>query len=266
MQGYTSPSGESRFLYIEKFIYVDYIVFWANRQVEVDWMGSLQGILDFFTRRKEEQAFNLIEEFAKVVDGCILNLKEITDSIREKNIPDLEKGYLAIDRLESRADEIRRELSESLVKGVFFAHLREDLLNLIEKIDNMADWSENAVGILAETTPQFELLFTMFELKEMSEYIELCVKSSSKLLEAIRILKTDNAKKVIGILHEIEDLEERGDELKSRLIKYLIRESRRYHPIDIIQMKEFILMIDNVLDSAEDASDTILLMIAKGYE
>ncbi len=229
-------------------------------------MRSLPSVLDFFTRKREAQVFDLIEDFVKIVNECVVNLKEVTDSIREKRIPDLEERYLAIDKLESKADGVRREISELLVKGVFFAHLREDLLNLVEKIDNMADWSENAVGILAETTPQFELLFTMFELKEMSEYVDLCVKSSSKLLEAIRSLKNNNAKEVIRLLHEIEDFEEQGDELKSRLIKYLIKESRGYHPIDVIQMKEFILMIDNVLDSAEDASDVILLMIAKGYE
>ncbi len=222
--------------------------------------------ISFFSRRKENLVFKMIEDFIQVVDDTVTSLGELLESIESGGLLGLEETYKRVNVLETKADMIRREISELLVRGVLFAHLKEDFLNLVEKIDNMADWAKDATRILVETKPQFDLLHTMFTLREMRDYINLCANSSSSLLEAIRTLKTSNIQRVIDIVHRIEDLEEKGDELKSSLIKFLIKESERYRVIDVIQMKEFILMLDNILDSAEDASDIILLMIAKGYE
>jgi uncharacterized protein Yka (UPF0111/DUF47 family) len=98
----------------------------------------------------------------------------------------------------------------------------------------------------------------------MDKYIQSCIKASEKLLESFRIFK-ENMEKAKPILQEIEDIEEEADELKTLIIKSIFREADRFKVLDVIQVKEMIDIMDNICDSAEDASDVLFQIIAQRY-
>ena len=215
-------------------------------------------------KRREEKVFTAIEDYAKVVKKTVESFERLSEAVKDGEFHRLKEIYEEIDRDETDADGIRRNLSEELCRGTFFAHLREDLLNLLERIDDIADWAKDAAKIIVETSPQWEILYFVFNLPEMDKYVRASVEIAEKLINALRVLR-EEGRKVTPLLHEIEDIEEEADELKMTVTKKLLREAYRFNIIDVLQVKEMIYLLDNVFDSAEDASDIILLMVAKGY-
>lgn len=214
--------------------------------------------------RKEKRILDSIDEYIEKVINTVKCLVEVSNFIKNGKLEDLHRIYRDIDSMETEADGMRRRISEELCKGTFFAHLREDLLNLIEEIDNIADYAKDSIKQIVVTSPSRDILYFIFSIPEMDKYIQSCVDASQKLLESFRIFK-QNMEKAKPLLHEIEDIEERADELKTSIIRILFREADRFKTLDVIQVKELIDIMDNICDSAEDASDILFQIIAQRY-
>ncbi len=213
---------------------------------------------------REKKAIDSIEEYLVKIADTVKYLEDVSNAIKNGRVGEIDKIYEKIDALETEADNMRRMISEELCRGTFFAHLREDLLNLIEEIDNIADYTKDSVKQLMMTAPSYDLLYFMFSIPEMDKYINSCIDASRKLLESFRKFKHD-VEKAKSLLQEIEDIEEEADELKTTIIKAIFREADRFRVLDIMQVKEMIDIMDNICDSAEDASDILFQIIAQRY-
>lgn len=222
-----------------------------------------RGLRMFFGGR-ERQIYGSIERYVSLVLEAVREVQKLYDIVDTNDISGVDLVYSEIDRKETEADELRRMLSEEISQGSFFSHLREDLLNLLEEIDNIADSAKDAVKTLIEAEVSWELLRYLFSQPEMREYINICVEITVKLAEAIKVLKLSGLK-AIPILREIEDLEEKADEVKSILTRKVLSQAGKFDLLSILQVKEMLYLLDNLCDSAEDSSDKILLIIAKGY-
>jgi uncharacterized protein Yka (UPF0111/DUF47 family) len=71
---------------------------------------------------------------------------DVSNTIKKGRLGDISNIYNNIDTPETEADNMRRILSEELCKGTYFTHIREDLLNLVEEIDNIADYTKGSVN------------------------------------------------------------------------------------------------------------------------
>jgi len=214
--------------------------------------------------RREEQVYRSIEEYIALVLEAAEGIRALREAVKVGEYGKVQLVYSEIDAKETEADELRRRLSESLSQGSFFSHLREDLLSLVEEIDNIADSAKDAVKTLMEMEPDWNLVKFLFEQPEMDEYVDLCVEIVEKLAEAVKALKVGGPK-VTSLLHEIEEIEERADEVRSVLTRKVLGEAKKYDVLNVLQVKEMLYLLDNLCDSAEDSSDRILMIIAKGY-
>jgi predicted phosphate transport protein (TIGR00153 family) len=144
--------------------------------------------------------------------------------------------------------------------GVFFSGLSVDMINLTENIDDIADNVKGAARALT---------YRVLSPKEMSglegmiqSYIVVCVKSAEALKMAVGSLGKSKSE-VVKYVEETERYEEAADEVKDQLIEELYRLDLPV--LSIIQLKDFIFLIDNVADFAEDSGDVIQVMLSKGY-
>jgi predicted phosphate transport protein (TIGR00153 family) len=95
-------------------------------------------------------------------------------------------------------------------------------------------------------------------------YVKESVKTAKSLHDVINSL---NMKRdiIIEKVRIVEQLEENADSLKNKVFQELYSKSEEYDTLTVLQLKEFIESTDNIADSAEDASDVVLVMLAKGY-
>ena len=79
-------------------------------------------------------------------------------------------------------------------------------------------------------------------------------------------MQEKNAKNnVVKLSVQVERREEEADEIRDSILENLLKNEINVDPLDIVMLREFLVKADDVADNAEDASDVLLTLIAKGY-
>jgi predicted phosphate transport protein (TIGR00153 family) len=208
--------------------------------------------------RKEKEIIQGIElHLVKAQEAVDYLVKLVKDGSEIKTVEN-------IIRTETEADEIHRQLSLKIAEGAFFGGIREDILNLMEQIDNIADSAKDAARFIHMRGQMGDEAKAFLSSNNMSLFMEELRGSVNSLGELIKSLEISKKEALLRV-HRVEENEERADTLKDALLRELFDKSGRMDPLTVIQLRDFIFSADNIADSAEDASDVILVMIAKGY-
>ncbi len=165
---------------------------------------------------------------------------------------------------ETKGDEIHRKLSLKIAEGAFFGGVREDILNLLEKIDNIADSAKDAARFLSsdsQLTSEAKDMLGSEHMKQFLAGLKASVAALTTLVEALELGK----KEALARVHIVEKFEEEADSHKDAFLKDLFANAQSMSPVNVIQLRDFVFVADDVADNAEDASDVILVLIAKGY-
>ena len=166
---------------------------------------------------------------------------------------------------ESKADEVHRDLSMRIAQGAFFGGVREDMLNLLEKIDNIADSAKDAARLLGQEEQLDQFSRSILGSEDMQKFLANLVGAVSALEELISALKLGR-KETLSRIHKVEEAEEAADQNKVDLLRALFASGQKPDPVTVIQMRDFLSGSDDIADNSEDASDVVLVLIAKGYD
>lgn len=226
-------------------------------------MVSLPGVA--FGNR-EAAILDRIEEDLRVVRETERELPGLVGSVAEGNWSSCLARRDKIFELESRADGIHRELSMQIAEGAFFGGVREDMLDILEKIDNIADKAKDAAQLITLTEIKDAKALDLLRSEDMRQFLEnldLAVEALQRLLESFRI----DRKTMLARVHPVEEREEAADAFKHNMLVTLFDKSRgSIDPVTLILVRDFLFCADDVADNAEDASDVVLVLVAKGYE
>ncbi|MEM2873732.1 MAG: DUF47 family protein, partial [Nitrososphaerales archaeon] len=137
-------------------------------------------------------------------------------------------------------------------------------LNMLEKVDNIADSAKDSTKILMLRRPEDKIINYVFEDNDLMDFLSNCLMAVKKLKEVINGLEKGKnfAFELIGA---VEEYEEKADELKARVLNRIFEKAEEFNVLSVMQFKDFINIADNIADNAEDASDIVLILIAKGY-
>ncbi len=214
-------------------------------------------------RFKSNNVQVLLLEQMDIVLQTLSYLKDMLDNMRLLNMNRVREITMLIDKHESLADEIHRKNVERICRGSIFGYIREDILSFMEVVDNIADATKEAARALTLRTIPQDMLQRFLD-EDIIIYVEQSIIASKRLKELIESLNRKRDE-IIERTKSIEEIEEENDKLKNNLLAKLYNNSSMYDMLTILQFKEFIYLIDTITDNNEDASDIILIMIAKGY-
>jgi uncharacterized protein len=173
------------------------------------------------------------------------------------------KEYEVISNMETEADSLHLKSIERICSGSFFGGIREDFLALLECIDSIADSSKGAARIFRAREISAKAIDYFFK-EDVIGFVRACI-------EAVEIFKSavislgESRSKVIKLAAEVERKEEDADAVKATVLENLLKNEVDAEVLDIIMLKDFIGIADNVADYAEDGSDVLLTLVAKGY-
>jgi len=216
-----------------------------------------------FSKGKGNNMQELLLEHTRLVLDSVDNFQNMIESLRLLDLEKARKFEEMVEKFETDADEIHRENVSQICKGSFFGYLREDILQFMELTDSVADSAKEASRALTlRKVP--EQMLTKFLTDTTMNYVKESTNTAKSLLDVIKAL---NMKRdiVIEKVRIVEQLEENADALKNKVFQELYSRSDEYDTLTVLQLKEFIEATDNIADSAEDASDVVLVMLAKGY-
>jgi predicted phosphate transport protein (TIGR00153 family) len=168
--------------------------------------------------------------------------------------------YAEVDRAETEADAVHREVVERLRNGVFFSNLGTDMMDLAENVDGIADSAKDATRILTQRPLKPEELKPFSE--RLKEYLEMNVMAVKSLSFAVLALGKER-ESVIRHARATEECEEHADVMKNAILEQVL--STDLPILSILQLRDFVNMADNISDCAEDAADVLYVIMSKGY-
>jgi len=214
--------------------------------------------------RKEKAIFDgilsLLDTVAKTVDSfeaCVSACARGEANVASAMVTQVFEG-------ETKADEIHRRLNQKIAEGAFFGGIREDILDLMEKIDNIADSAKDAARFLSSDSRLGTEAKDKLGSPDMKNFLAALNGSVVALTGLVQALERGK-KEALEKVNSVEDYEEEADSHKDAFLKDLFSSYRSMDPVTVIQLRDFVFVADNVADNAEDASDVILVLIAKGY-
>lgn len=205
----------------------------------------------------------LVEDFA-IVQGAVADFRELVHAVASRNAEGTSRAYEKILEDEKRADNFHRRLSSEIAEGAFFGGVREDMLDLLEKIDNIADSAKGAARLVATEEILDEFAISLLGSEAMKSFVGDVVATVNALgavLEAFGLSRKDILERVT----KVEESEEAADARKDEVSRKLFATRNRPDAVTVVQIRDFLLVADNIADNAEDASDVVLILVAKGY-
>ncbi len=213
---------------------------------------------------KERRVLELISDHFDIVLKTVQQLEALFESAKTGDWKQVNTITEKIAEFETLADGLHRDAVIAISQGAFFSGTREDFLELMEENDEVADATQNAARILAESAIDPQSFLILYEepnatLSDLFGGLLTCVKL---LRESIMALERD-AEVAVSKSLLVERAEEEADEIKNRLLKRIMSHKATLEVFTLLQLRDFVLKLDEIADSAEDSSDLVISLVAK---
>ena len=208
--------------------------------------------------RNTNQLINDLDRFISVVDDSVIVFKEGVLNYLNNEFEQFQSNLQLITTLEDRADEIKRSIEADLYKNSLIPEYRGDVLNLIDKIDDLADTCK-------ENLYQFDIEVPKIPMEMKDDFIQL---TEASLLSVKEILPA-----VRGFFHQSEGVKEsinkvyfyekEVDKIAYRLKRKLFKDVKMLKFSEKIHLRYFALHIQQISDIAKKVADIVNILIMK---
>lgn len=217
------------------------------------------GLLGFFMRR-ERRVRKLLAEYCQHWIACIGAFREAWNTYLEQGTGDAFDFKVAqTHKLESRTDDLRREIELDLYSKALLPESRGDILGLLETVDRLLSEIEWAlyeiqlqeIVIRDEIRPNFQRL------------VNVACECCELVNEGLRILLVEGRSAgVIELSHKVDALESESDHLERALIRQVFKIAE-LRTGDKLLLKNLVMLLGRVTDRAENVADRLTLVSVK---
>ncbi len=187
------------------------------------------------------------ELFIQHADLCVKGATEMVALMT--NFDDLENRMHAIEVLEKQADKVTHDTIELLHKTFITPIDRDDIHQLITRMDDILDLLEDA----AQTISLYDIKAITPEARRLAE---LCLATVQKVKAAVGLLHNmDNSREILAICAEIDRLESDADHVMRAAMSKLFRDEPDVR--NLIKLKAIYEILETVTDRCEDVANII---------
>ena len=192
----------------------------------------------------EGKFFDLFNKHAELGVKCAKEMVALMT-----NFDDLELRVHAIENLEKQADKVTHDCIELLHKTFITPLDRDDIHQLITRMDDILDLLEDA----AQTISLYDIKAITPEAKRLAE---LCLACAEKVKLAVELLQNmDNSRQILTICQEIDRLESDADHVMRAAMSKLFRDEPDVRTL--IKLKAIYEILETVTDRCEDVANII---------
>ena len=199
-----------------------------------------------------------IDEFIDTIEQSILVFRSGVNDYLIKDEHNFQYNFEKLDKLEARADKLRRSIeNELIIKSLLPAH-HVEILQLIDKMDDLADMAKENLGQFDAEIPMIpgELNNDLLRLTETS------TKAAETVIPACRAIFTD-PNNVKDKLNKVYYFEKETDKLAIEFKRKVFKEQPELKLSEKIHLRYFSLHIENISDKAEEIADLLTSMAIK---
>jgi Phosphate transport regulator (distant homolog of PhoU) len=212
-----------------------------------------------FSINKEELLFSKLLEIAENIKDSTSLLNSLYLDIFNTNYPDATAKMVKIKGIYERIALIREDIISMLYGEAFLPDFKESMLTLTQSLYEIMKSIKDAGRAITSRKPDEKLCTTLQS--NFVSYLSLIQDGAEKLVLMISLLKKD-IKEAIRIGKEIQLIERNGDEIKDLMIQRLYENEKESDIISILQLKDVITFLDDILDGMEDSTLSVETLYA----
>lgn len=207
-------------------------------------------------RESDKLEVNLVD-LAELVGKCMANSLEALCLYLEEG--ESQKVKVLIDTVheyESKADELRREIITSILDGRLMPNTRSDILNLVESIDDIADFSEDIIDEIIF----LRLKFTYLDLDRARQMQELLLEQFEKLTDGLKLLFMEMGQALV-YARQLEEIESKLDDIEEEMIRE-IGQNPELNAAEKLSHRNLIKNISDLADIIEKVGDVMEVIVS----
>jgi hypothetical protein len=184
---------------------------------------------------------------------CVEGLQTLTALLQD--IADADGRVLRIEAIEKRADGLVHDVRQVLRHALFAPFAPEALQELIVRLDDVLDITEDAAQSL-------HLYHVTAVTPEAVKLAELAVESCTLLRTAIGgLARLENPRAIISLCGEIDRLEAQADHVMRAAMSRLFREEPDAH--QLIKLKAVYELLEQLTDKCKHVANDIQLLVLR---
>jgi len=219
----------------------------------------LSELIKWFEKRRETKALATIQRHLALITGIIEDLeKAIIAAIKSEE----KEMRICIERVassEREADALRRKVMDEVSKGELSPVDRADLMDLVKRVDMVADWSRESTRVLGAIPMEHVPSSIKDEFVEMVKSVKKCVASLQKCVNKM-MTKPEEALKAAD---DVEREEEKVDDIHEKARTLIGKEDLPKAGVAVL-VSQLFEAIEMIADACEDTCDQVrVIMIRK---
>jgi predicted phosphate transport protein (TIGR00153 family) len=190
--------------------------------------------------------------------GIVEDLERATRAATNEDEKEMRRYFERVASGEKEADVLRRRVMDEISKGELSPTDREDLMDLVKKVDMVADWSRESTRILG-TIPMVNVPGPIKnKIVEMVKNVKEC---TCLLQECVNKMMTASGE-ALQAADAVERKEEKVDEIHEEARILLGREDLPKAGVAVL-ISQLFESIEMIADSCEDACDQVRIIMVR---
>ncbi len=221
----------------------------------------MSSLFEWFKTRNEEISINKTLIHKQKVLECVVEFnKGLLFFLEEKNVDLALKVLFKVNELENQAEEIRRNILKMLSKAELPSTIRENLMHLVKRIDDVANATNASSRMLIYINHSDFFKLDEEVHKNILKMAQHTVEAVKKLNLMVNKLLTAKEEEIQNLGDEVNTLEYKIDDLKYGINRILVSNHPNINPFNAIEIHNCISALEAISDNAEDVADYIIIL------
>lgn len=226
-------------------------------------MATMNNILGLFA----QSPLKPLQQHAQKVTECCGLLVPFFEASFAQDWEQADSVRRQITDLESRADNLKREIRLKSPRGLFMPVDRTDLLELVTQLDKLANFAKDISGrvigrqLTIPTEIQDSFMHFLSRSLDATFHVGKVIDEMDHLLETG--FRGRELNFVNNMILELDTIEDDTDQLQIVLRKAMHSIESQYNPIDILFLYKILEWVGVLADQAQRIGSRIELMLAR---
>ena len=218
----------------------------------------MSDLIRWFEKRRETKALETVQRHLALTTGIVEDLEKAVGAAIRNNEKETEKYIKRVTNAERKADTLRRKVMDDISKGELPPVDRADLMDLVKRVDMVADWSRESTRVLV-AIPMEEVPTSIKDgFIEMVESVRHCAISLRKCVNKMMA----EPGKALQAADAVEREEEKVDDIHEKA-RILLGKSGLQNAGVAVLVGQLFEAIEMIADSCEDACDQVRVIMVR---
>ena len=218
----------------------------------------MSDLIKWIEKRRETKALATIQHHLALTIGIVEDFEKAIKAAVDKNEKEMQKHIERVASSEREADQLRRKVMDEVSRGELSPADRSDLMDLVKKVDMVADWNRESTRILGAIPMEYVPNSIKHKFIEIIKYVKECTVSLQKCINKM-MTKPGEA---LQAADEVEREEEKVDDIHEEARKLLGKEELPKAGVAVL-ISQLFEAIEMIADSCEDACDQVRIIMVR---